>query len=365
MTAAAEPPTLRTYLQRANNNPDISRLVAATAVIVGHAYVLAPAAGEMDLVRRLVGFTYSGALAVKVFFFLSGLVCANSLLDKRGALAFVAARAFRIFPALLFTLVLTVFVLGPLVSALAPGEYLGDRQTWRYLVGNGLLRTEYHLPGVFLENPYPKAVNGSLWTLRNEVGAYLGLLAGASLGLLYRRWIATAVCALAVADALLPAPLLFRFLGENPEMRLLPSCFAAGALLAVNRDLVRPRARWALVGAAVFAACRGTHLAEPAFLAAVFALLLWLGGTRAVRAARMPADLSYGVYLWGFPVAQLLASRVAGWGPLGNCLAAITLVLPLAALSWYAIEKPAIGLGKRVVARVRGGAPRAVPVAAA
>ncbi len=362
MTDPSPPPaTLRTYLQRANNNLDVFRLVAATAVIVGHSYVLAPAAGEVDLVRRLVGFTYSGALAVKVFFFLSGLVCANSLLDKRGALAFVAARAFRIFPALLFTLVLTVFVLGPALSALAPSEYLTDRHTWRYLVGNAALRTEYDLPGVFLANPYPKAVNGSLWTLRHEVGAYLGLLAGASLGLLYRRWIATVACALVMADALLPAPLLFRWLGENPEIRLLPSCFAAGALLAVHRDVVRPRARWALVGAAVFAALRGTHLGEPAFLAAIFALLLWLGGTRAVRAARIPADFSYGVYLWGFPVAQVLAARLAAWGPHFNCLATIALVLPLAALSWFAIEKPAIGLGKRVVTRFR---PRPVPVPA-
>ncbi len=357
------PRSLRHYLERSHNNLDVFRLIAALAVIVGHSYVLAPAPGERDVVARLVGFTYSGALAVKVFFFLSGLVCANSLLDKRGALAFVVARVFRIFPALIFTLIVTVFVVGPLASALASGEYFGHKQTWRYLVANGLLRTEYHLPGVFLANPYAKAVNGSLWTLRHEVGAYLGLLAGASLGLLYRRWVATVICALVIADALLPAPLLLRTLGKNPEIRLLPSCFAAGALLAVQRDVATPRARWALAGLPIFLLCRTTHLAEPAFLAVVFALLLWLGGTRTVLSARMPADFSYGVYLWGFPVAQLFASRLAAQGPLVNCVATILGVLPLSVLSWYVVEKPAIHLGKRLVTQL-GWSPRPRPALA-
>ncbi len=75
--------TLHDVLRRENNNLDLFRLIAAYLVIIGHAYALAPQAGQQDPILRLLGFDYSGSMAVKLFFFLSGLVVVNSLLDKR------------------------------------------------------------------------------------------------------------------------------------------------------------------------------------------------------------------------------------------------------------------------------------------
>lgn len=85
---------LSELLKKENNNLDVFRLVAACMVIYGHAYAVVPQAGYVDVVARLLGHDYSGSLAVKIFFFLSGLVVTNSLLHKRDVLHFAIARFF-------------------------------------------------------------------------------------------------------------------------------------------------------------------------------------------------------------------------------------------------------------------------------
>ena len=79
---------LSDLLQRDNNNLDIFRLIAAALVIYGHAYAIAPQEGHSDVLVHLLGYDYSGSLAVKLFFFLSGLVVTNSLLHKRDVAQF-------------------------------------------------------------------------------------------------------------------------------------------------------------------------------------------------------------------------------------------------------------------------------------
>ena len=74
---------LSNVLKKENNNLDIFRVVAAVMVIYGHAYALLPIDGQKDIVGRLLVFDYSGSLAVKIFFFLSGLVVTNSLIEKK------------------------------------------------------------------------------------------------------------------------------------------------------------------------------------------------------------------------------------------------------------------------------------------
>ena len=118
---------LSDLLQRDNNNLDIFRLIAAALVIYGHAYAIAPQEGHSDVLVHLLGYDYSGSLAVKLFFFLSGLVVTNSLLHKRDVAQFVMARFFRIWPALLVVTALCALVLGPLVTALPLADYRENR----------------------------------------------------------------------------------------------------------------------------------------------------------------------------------------------------------------------------------------------
>ena len=95
-------------LKRDANNFDIFRLIAACMVIIGHAYAIAPQPPLQDGILSVLGFDYSGSLAVKFFFFLSGLLVTNSIIAKPDPFHFFIKRAFRIYPGLLVCLLIAV-----------------------------------------------------------------------------------------------------------------------------------------------------------------------------------------------------------------------------------------------------------------
>jgi len=220
---------LAAALQRDNNNLDLFRLIAACMVIYGHAFALAPGGSTQDFVGSTLGFDYSGSLAVKIFFFLSGLVVTNSLIEKGDPLRFVIARVFRIWPAFLVVVTASALILGPLMSNLPPSDYFGHPDTFRYIRRNALMNIQFMLPGVFEDNPYKGAVNGSLWSIPLEVGAYIVLLGLFMLGVLKSRLLALGIFLLIALDPLVGNRLLFTWLGE-PELKLLPP------LLRLRRD---------------------------------------------------------------------------------------------------------------------------------
>lgn len=81
-------------------------------------------------------------------------------------------RLLRIIPALFVVVILSIFLLGPLVTKVTLREYFSSRETYFYLK-NIFLNINYYLPGVFENNPHPKAVNGSLWSLPVEFTMYI------------------------------------------------------------------------------------------------------------------------------------------------------------------------------------------------
>jgi peptidoglycan/LPS O-acetylase OafA/YrhL len=104
--------------------------------------------------------TNFGALGVKIFFVVSGFLVTQSWLARQSVAPFVAARALRIYPALIAATLLTIALAG-LSSALAWTQFLGDPQTidyaWRVALGWDMV---YRLPGAFPTNPFPHHVNG-------------------------------------------------------------------------------------------------------------------------------------------------------------------------------------------------------------
>lgn len=341
---------LSELLKRDNNNLDIFRLLAAALVIYGHAYAIAPQEGRSDVFGRWLGYDYSGSLAVKVFFFLSGLVVTNSLLSKRDVAQFVMARFFRIWPGLLVVIVLCAMVLGPLLTVLPPGAYWTEPQTWRYVTYNLLLVPQYALPGVFAGNPHANVVNGSLWTIVLEVGAYLGLLALFMVGALRSRWLALGIGVLILLDPVMGNRLLFTWRAPHSGTDLLAPCFAAGALLALFKEQVEVGLREAIGLVLLFWLFRASSYAYYFLYAALFGCMLYLAGEPWLVRWKPSSDVSYGVYLWGFPVQQTLQYLWPEQGLRFNQLASLTLALLLGYLSWHGVEKHGIALGQKVYA---------------
>jgi len=100
----------------------------------------------------------------------------------------------------------------------------------------------------------------------------------------------------------------------------------------------------------------GWRLDEAAGVVAVaFAVLAFAFRTPAwLRRLTALGDVSYGIYVYAFPVQQSVAAIWPGIDPLVMFAIAFPVTYGLAFLSWRLIERPALAL-KRIVAPRRTG----------
>src|ERR1700692_3634601 len=160
-----------------DNNFNLLRMVAALCVLVSHSYALAIGDGELQPFKAGLGMSL-GEMAVDVFFIISGFLICGSLFARQDLIRFVTARCLRVYPALVVVVLISALVLGPLMTTLEPSGYFANKLTWTYIEKNGMAATgmQSPLPGVFLNNPFGAAVNGSLWTLHYEIMMYCLIL---------------------------------------------------------------------------------------------------------------------------------------------------------------------------------------------
>ncbi|MEQ9259273.1 MAG: acyltransferase family protein [Roseovarius sp.] len=308
-----------------SGNLDTLRLLLAGSVIVSHAWPLALGPGTVEPLAALTGKALGG-WAVGLFFFLSGMLITASA-ERRGARAFWAARARRIVPGLGAALLAT------LALAVASGAHPapGEAAAWAFRALT-LVSIEHRLPGAFAANPYPLVVNGPLWSLFHEVAAYLLCALFVRAGGTRHRAAVLALLALAAVAALFEAHLPGRLATFAP----LFAAFAAGMAAHVWRD------RIALSPALALAA-----LAAAALLPAALAPGA-LGLAAVILALRLPpaplgADISFGLYIYGWPVAQALVALQPGIAPLPLAALSLAATAPLALLSCLYVERPFIG----------------------
>jgi len=326
-------------LDRNFNNFDLLRLIAATAVIVGHAPAIAPTGTTVDLVSRLVGFDYSGSLAVKFFFFLSGLVVANSLFDKKNMALFIVSRAARLFPGLIVCVLLSVIV-GSLISTKEWGEYISHHDTISYMYNNSLLREiKWTLPGVFEKNPI-NTVNGSFWTLVYEVACYAWLVVFWKLKMFDGPKRGAAICIGIIAASFFFPTLIPPFNALQTAWQL-PGCFFLGVFFAAVKGHIEINlgvgfALWLLAYL-----CRSTAMFQSLFYVALFYTSIYIATRELVVAyCKLPVDMSYGVYLYGYIVQQIVKQVWPEHGLLWNIALAFPISLLIGYLSFIVIERP-------------------------
>jgi peptidoglycan/LPS O-acetylase OafA/YrhL len=135
-------------IDRSSNNFDAIRLVAALFVLIGHSpAILLNRELEWDPFLQMIGTSihFTGVL---IFFTISGFLITRSWEFKKNILDFFIARFLRIFPALICVIILSVFVLGALITKYAISDYLSSPITAKYLQGMTLYRMNYYLPVV-------------------------------------------------------------------------------------------------------------------------------------------------------------------------------------------------------------------------
>jgi peptidoglycan/LPS O-acetylase OafA/YrhL len=348
-------PTIATALSTGRNGFTGLRLALALAVVVSHAFSVATGAAGDEPLARPTGYTL-GEHAVNGFFAVSGFLVTMSC-DRRGIRDYALARTLRILPGLVAATLVVSLGLGAALTRLPVSEYLRDPGLWSFIRGTlTTFKSNAALPGLFEANPY-RAPLGTVWTLKYEVLCYLGVLVAALCGLLRRRWSALAIVAgLALALSILGG-LRGADLPKGTETALrLPLIFAAGACLYLWRERLRiSGAALACLAFGAFVLARTPAYPALLFLAEAYGAV-WLAlGPLARGPFDPPADLSYGIYLYGWPIQQTLHAlwpQMSGPALLAPSLA---VTLPVAALSWYSVERPALALKARALGRRRLG----------
>lgn len=324
------------------------RMIGALLVIYGHS---SPLVGSGELFPPEWPVQPDEGVLMG-FFALSGFQITESWMRDPHALRFAVKRVLRLWPPMLTVSVGMALIVGPMITALPLGEYFRAHETWGYIVNNaGLLTLRHDLPGVFEDNPWPDAVNGSLWTLPMELLAYGGLFALLLLGTAKKdfRWLTVvALIGLIAWDRHLeqtPGAESAGSLLSVPVESLVAFlvAFALGVLLNLYRIPLSPLAAGAGL---VVLVVMGNNITASAFMAFAVSYAVIVAGHFWPARLTVPGvwvNGSYGVYVWGFPVQQLLAMAGIGdqWLML-LCAAPIAYVL--GTLSWKYVEDPTMRL---------------------
>ncbi|WP_421740936.1 acyltransferase family protein [Cellulomonas sp.] len=327
------------------NGLNLLRLILALVVLVNHGWTLS-GNGEGPLIDD----TNFGRWAVYGFFAISGYLITGSRLTKPLS-TYIVHRAARIFPAFLVCLIATAFVFAPIAYWYVNGGLDGFMTTpttpLNYVIGNAGLRVAaYDVAGTPTAVPYPGAWNGSMWSLYYEFLCYL-IIAGLCCLRAFRRnavWLALTFVAVAALNIAMPtaAPYTQNNIDVVFLANLLPF-FLGGGLIYMLRGKIPftwPLALAALVVSAVIVKLTdggGAQVAAPLLAYAI----LWLGAVLPCPDLIRRHDVSYGVYIYAFPVQQLIATfGVYRWGIVPYVALTIALTGVLAIASWLVIERP-------------------------
>lgn len=331
-----------------SNNFTLLRLLAAMTVLYSHSYVLSLGAGGGENIFNNFIIKYWGesidALAVNLFFVTSGFLITASYLHRDNLLAFIEARILRIYPGLIVAVLFCVFVVGPFVTTGSVSDYFSSPTTWSYLKNNSFLLkgVQFNLPSVFIGNPYPISVNGSLWTLPIEIWMYLCVATLGSLSLLKGDKAFNAIF-LILCLMYAQSSSTF-FIMSEPRNAQLALLFFLGGFFYVNRSKI-PLSLVGLIFLFILAYSTKHYYFFGFLKTVIFAYaVLFLALHPKLRLPSMDrwGDISYGLYIYAFPVQQTIAYLIPQVKPFNMFIMSTAITVMLATLSWRSVEKPAL-----------------------
>ncbi|PZU11737.1 acyltransferase [Sphingomonas sp.] len=324
------------------------RLLLASLVIISHTADLVDGDRRREILVMLFGSLSFGELAVDGFFIISGFLISASFLNSSSALSYLRKRIARIYPAFALMSVICVFVVAP----------LGGGQPARHPILSTLANIVILSPpgarGVFAGSHHAD-LNGAAWTLQIEFYCYLLVVILGRSGLLRAPRLIGALafgCILLTAilpDAIIPAaarlPLHSYFLPGDPrDLPRLFGMFLTGTAFYLLREHISLTGRNAIL--AFCALCLSlffpvlANFGVALFGSYVLFAVAALGSGTVLAHVNNRDDISYGLYLYGWPIEKLLIL----WRFSDNLfvLAGVTWLLAAlaGAISWFALEKP-------------------------
>lgn len=351
---------------------DFLRIFLALGVVVWHAFILSK---DGSPVEDIQGAWFAGYGILFIFFALSGFLIAGSA-QRLSLPNFLINRSLRIFPALVVEVLLSAFVLGVIFTTLPVQEYLSQASTYRYLTNIvGLMN--FRLPGVFEHNELP-LVNYSLWTVPYEFACYLIMSAFMSFGVLRRPVLIVALAAVVSIVGL--AMVLHGAVPQQDDKEFVGKAFYSffadrgsrllvAFMLGIAAYLLRYHIPYSRLGfvlsvlvlLGISFAGPSNWLSIPLLNVVASVPLVYVMAYLGASNVPMPSvlherDYSYGIYLYGMPIQQMMVSLFPGvTSPTGQLALAVPAIVGFAALSWHFVERPILKQRRRFsfAARVR------------
>lgn len=336
-----------------NNRFDFIRLIAAWLVLYSHAYIIS-ASKEIELISKILKFDTAGGLAVGAFFSISGYLVFISLENSKSLKIFIIKRALRIYPALILSVLFSVFIIGLICTELPVKDYLENRKTLSYIKTITGFNIKYELPGVF-ENFPEKSINGSLWSIALELRCYLVLVIIYLLPFSMRIKLWTMVMILSSLLLFRPieqqGDLSIKFIGLAYDFNKFGLMFTLGCLIASYRNHENFKYIKFIGLASFFILMIIANLEITKFTLVVYNYLIplifiWAGlyFTFLPKIPEKLGDISYGLYLFSFPIQQLLVFLELSYNVYIFIVLSTMITVVAAVISWRFLEKPFLSL---------------------
>ena len=339
-----------------DNNFNFLRLLFASLVILTHSCDIIDGDTHREVLWRVFHTVTFGTVAVDGFFLVSGFLIVQSWQRQPSFGAFLRKRALRIYPAFIAACLVCAFLVGP--HAANETAYFSRLNPGLLSLGILLLKAPV-VPRTFAGLHYGY-INGAVWTISHEFYCYLLVPLLAWLGFVKHRsrWLGFSLVLL-LFPVVFPARASFQpsnifwctILPESPEqMFRLMACFCAGGCFYLFRDELSYRRPWLAAAAAVLWLCLHNGPCASLALPTVGAyLLFWFAfaDLRVLNSFKSQADVSYGVYLYGWPVQSLLIWYFLDVSPWEVSAATFVICLGIGWLSWHAVESPFLRMKSR------------------
>lgn len=332
-----------------DNNFNFIRLVLAILVLLAHAPELIDGDRHREILTNIFHTLSFGELAVDGFFLLSGYLILQSWQRKPRFTSFLKKRILRIYPGFIVASLVSIFIVTPL--AIQPIDFWQPVDLLTHLQRIVFLDTP-NAPGhVFQGDPYPK-VNGSMWTIFHEFRCYVLVAILGVIGGLNRSTVWLVMSALVFVVHNLPLATCFpqlsaEFAHQVSDLTRLLTFFCAGGCFYLLRDRIQYTTKHALLALGVVIISLFSepllHLTLPTLGGYGF---FWFAFLKipSLKWFRTASDVSYGVYLYGWPTEKLLIWYLSSLSPWAIFVCAVGITYACGFISWHLVEKPCLRL---------------------
>ncbi len=354
------------------NNFGLLRLLLAAAVVVSHSPEVVDGNRSREILSRVFGTLSFGEVGVDGFFLVSGYLITKSFAEHPQLFSYLLKRVARIVPGYLVSYWLCILVLAPCVgagrSAFSPHTIGID------ILRNGLLLSS-RAPGAFHGLPHPY-LNAPMWTIRFEFLCYITV---AAIGLMVvwlkpvRFWLRWALLFLVLAGVVVNGSgILPRLVGLNAiaganavfdpasghgfwgllsSLCRFYSVFGVGSIFYFFKDRISLTSIGAVSSASLLILLFfREETAEAAFMIFGGYLIFWFAlKFRALHLSAIAGrnDISYGLYLYAWPIQNLFVWNDRTIDPIWLCIATLACAGFAGFLSWHLLEKHAVAMAHK------------------